>query len=57
MRKPSRRTVLKTAGAAFAMPVAIGSTRPVDPQTTRRRSRDEGPDTPKIALEAGAALT
>ena len=57
MRKPSRRTVLKTAGAAFAMPVAIGSTRPVDAQTTRRRSRDEGPDTPKIALEAGAALT
>ena len=57
MRKPSRRAVLKTAGAAFVVPAAIGAARSAAAQTPRRRARDEGPDTPKISLEAGASLT
>jgi mannonate dehydratase len=57
MRNPSRRTVLKAAGAALVAPAASGSTRRIAAQTPRRRVRDEGRDTPKISLEAGAALT
>ena len=57
MRNPSRRTVLKSAGAAFVVPALSSRARPVDAQSARRRARDEAADTPKIALEAGASLT
>src|SRR5436190_13021858 len=52
-RRLSRRTMLKTTGAAaLAMP-AYG----VAAAATQSRPRVEGTDTPKICLEAGAAVT
>jgi mannonate dehydratase len=50
--KPSRRTLLKTAGAAaFGIPAAYGFSPVV--AAARRAPRGEGKDTPKICLEAG----
>ena len=53
--KQSRRTLLKTVGvAALAVPTASLSNG-IDAESLDQRSRFEGPDTPKICLEAGAA--
>lgn len=52
-RKPSRRTILKTAGAVLALPAAYrASALSGSAATTRGRARFEGQDTPKICLEA-----
>jgi mannonate dehydratase len=52
-RKPSRRAVLKTAGAAaFALPAA--SRAVAAPAIVQSRPRFEGKDTPKICLDVGA---
>src|SRR5205807_5531975 len=49
--KPSRRTMLKTAGvAALGMPAAYRA-----PISTPGGPRFEGKDTPKICLDAGPA--
>jgi len=51
--RSSRRTLLKTAGAAaLGIPVAYGVS-PASAATTARQPRVEGKDTPKICLEAG----
>ncbi len=53
--KPSRRAVLKTAGiAALGIP-AYAASSPAPP--AQGRPRFEGPDTPKISLEAGLAIS
>ena len=49
--KPSRRTVLKSAGAAA---VAAGAGMRPSAAAARARPRFEGRDTPKICLEVGA---
>src|SRR5260370_35484533 len=56
-RKLSRRTILKTTGAAaLAMPAAYGASAlslPATPAATAPgRAQVEGKDTPKICLEA-----
>ena len=58
--KPSRRALLKTAGAAaLAVPAAALERRAPVSASARRdeRSRFEGKDTPKICLEAGTAAS
>src|SRR2546421_11038684 len=57
MNKPSRRTILRTAGvAALAMPATYGasalSLSATSRATARGGPRFEGEDTPKICLEA-----
>jgi mannonate dehydratase len=57
-RKPSRRTLLKTAGFALAMPATRGlAAWPVDREARTAGPRAEGTDTPKICLEAGLAAS
>lgn len=51
--QPSRRTILKAAGAALALPVASGPALRAASRAAADRSRFEGPNTPKIALEIG----
>ena len=55
--RTSRRTLLKTAGAALALPAAYGRTAFAAPDAQMGRSRFEGKDTPKISLEIGQALS
>src|ERR1041384_5962246 len=54
--QPTRRTLLKSAGAALALPVVY--TRPAEaaPRAQSKRSRFEAADTPKLSLEIGQAL-
>jgi mannonate dehydratase len=54
----SRRTLLKTVGvAALAMPTAaVRNSIAIEAESPDQRSRFEGQDTPKICLEAGAAV-
>jgi mannonate dehydratase len=56
-RTPSRRAVLKAAGAALALPATRGvAPLTLDARTAARAcSRFESQDTPKICLEAGLA--
>lgn len=51
--QPSRRSILKAAGAAFALPVAPRASLRAAPARAADRSRFEGQDTPKICLEVG----
>lgn len=53
--RPSRRSMLKAAGAALALPAAYRAS--VSAAAAPERPRFEGPDTPKIALELGPNTT
>ena len=55
--RPSRRSVLKAAGAALALAVAYGGMASPAAAAEISKPRFEGPDTPKIALELGAQST
>jgi len=56
-RKTSRRTMLKTAGAALVLPAAYSRTAFAAPGAQMGRPRFEGKDTPKLSLEIGQALS
>jgi mannonate dehydratase len=53
--RPSRRSLLKTAGAALALPLAARESTAL--ARAVQRSRHEGKDTPKIALEVSPRTT
>jgi mannonate dehydratase len=53
--KPSRRAILKAAGVALTIPATRGVA--AASAAAQSRPRFEGADTPKISLEAGAALS
>ncbi len=55
--RPSRRSVLKAAGAALALPVAYRPTASAAGAAQIARPHFEGPGTPKIALELGMQST
>jgi mannonate dehydratase len=52
LKRPSRRTILKTAGAAALALPAYSSPAPVSARAAQSRPRFEGKDTPKICLDA-----